>query len=231
MARSIRIEYSGALYHVMARGNRGEKIFWTEEDRRSFLQTLDRACERTGWRVHAWVLMSNHYHLAIETPEPNLVAGMQWLQNSVTRHFNVRHRKWGRLFGDRYKAVLIEGRTGYYYTSLLDYIHLNPVRAGLVRPDRGTSVLDFTWSSLAGGFALPARRRSRWLAAETALAAFGCADTAAGRRRFVERLDQRAVEEGAKRAGIPLLDAEVDARCSHLGRGWGMGEWGRVYIF
>lgn len=223
MARSIRIEYPGAMYHVMARGNRREKIFWDQADRSSFLQTLDRACERTGWRVHAWVLMSNHYHLAIETPEPNLAAGMQWLQNSVTRRFNVRHRQWGRVFGDRYKAVLVEGRAGYYYASLLDYIHLNPVRASLVRPDRGESVLDFAWSSVASGYALPARRRSRWLDAETGLAAFGYADTAAGRRRFVERLDRRAVEEGATRAGMPLPGVEVDARCRHLRRGWYWG--------
>ena len=67
----------------------------------------------TDWRVHGWVLMSNHYHLCIETPEANLVAGMQWLQNTVTRRFNVRHRKWGRLFGDRYKAILVEGGSGY----------------------------------------------------------------------------------------------------------------------
>ena len=223
MARSIRIEYSGAFYHVMARGNRRELIFFDDEDRRFFLETLGRACARTGWRVHGWVLMSNHYHLAIETPEPNLVVGMQWLQNTFTRRFNVRHRKWGRVFGDRYKAIVIEGGSGYYYESLLDYIHLNPVRVGLVRTQKGESVLDFAWSSVAGGCALPGRQRPPWLAAEAVLRAFGCEDTAAGRRRFVERLDRRAVEEGAARAGVPLVEAEADARCSHLRRGWGPG--------
>jgi REP element-mobilizing transposase RayT len=224
MARSIRIEYGGAFYHVMARGNRRERIFFDDEDRRFFLEALGRACARTGWRVHGWVLMSNHYHLAIETPEPNLVVGMQWLQNTFTRRFNVRHRKWGRVFGDRYKAIVIEGGSGYYYESLLDYIHLNPVRVGLVRARKGESVLDFAWSSVAGGCALPGRRRPPWLAAAAVLRAFDCEDTVAGRRRFVERLDRRAVEEGAARAGVPLVEAEADARCSHLRRGW---YWGK----
>src|SRR5690606_34921782 len=98
MARSIRIEYEGAFYHVMARGNRRERIFLDDEDRRFFLGTLGEACAMTGWRAHAWALMGNHYHLALETPEANLVAGMKWLQNTVTRRFNVRHRKWGRVF-------------------------------------------------------------------------------------------------------------------------------------
>src|SRR6266511_1885531 len=133
MARSIRIEIPGAFYHVMARGNRREAIFLDDNDRRFFLETLGEACGKTGWRVHAWVLMGNHYHVCVETPEPNLVAGMQWFQNTLTRRFNVRHRKWGRLFGDRYKAVIVEGENDYYYQTLLDYIHLNPVRAGLVR--------------------------------------------------------------------------------------------------
>lgn len=111
MARSIRIEFAGAFYHVMARGSRREAIFLDDEDREFFLKTLGEACAMTGWKVHAWVLMSNHYHLVIETPEPNLVAGMQWLQNAYTRRFNVRHQLWGRLFGDHYKAVLVEGTT------------------------------------------------------------------------------------------------------------------------
>ncbi|HEY5895665.1 MAG TPA: transposase [Chthoniobacterales bacterium] len=105
MARSIRIEYPGGFYHVMARGNRREAIFLDDEDHEFFLGALGEVCKMTGWRVHAWVLMSNHYDLFIETPEPNLVTGMKWLQNTWTRRFNVRHRAWGRVFGHRYKAV------------------------------------------------------------------------------------------------------------------------------
>ena len=109
MPRSIRIDYDGAFYHVIARGNRRELIFHDEEDRRTFLRTFGEACGMTGWRVHAWVLMSNHYHLLIETPSANLVNGMSWVQNAYTRRFNTRHRMWGRLFGDRYKAVVVQG--------------------------------------------------------------------------------------------------------------------------
>ncbi len=223
MPRSVRIEFAGAFYHVMARGNRREAIFLDEEDRRLFVQALGEACAMTGWRVHGWVLLSNHYHLMIETPEPNLVAGMQWLQNTVTRRFNVRHRAWGRVFGDRYKAVAVEGRAPFYYETLLDYIHLNPVRAGLVRVKKRESVLDYPWSSLSTGYAVPPSRRPEWLAAAEGLAVFGLADTAAGRRRMVERLERRAVEEAGKRCGTVPLPEKMDARCSHLRRGWYWG--------
>ena len=222
MARSIRIEFAGAYYHVMARGNRREAIFLDDDDRRFFLKTLSEACECTGWRVHAWVLMGNHYHLFIETPEGNLVEGMKWLQNTYTRRFNIRHRKWGRLFGDRYKAVLVEGKQTAYYETLADYIHLNPARAGLTKPKAGESILDYPWSSVAGGYALAPRGRAHWLAVETGLSVFGLRDTVAGRRTMVERLDRRALEEG-KRSGLVPLPAEVDRRMSHLRRGWYWG--------
>ncbi len=220
MARAVRIEYGGAFYHVMARGNRRERIFRDEADRVLFLETLGEACERTGWRVHAWVLMSNHYHLMVETPEANLVAGMRWLQNTYTRRHNCRHRLWGRLFGDRYKAILSEGGSGYYYCSLMDYIHLNPVRAGLVRVERGASVRDYVWSSVMKGYAVPPGRRAVWLAAEVGLAMAQCADTASGRRRFVEHLDSRAREEGV---GAGVIAPGQDRRNSHLRHGWYWG--------
>ena len=223
MPRSIRIQSAGAYYHVMARGNRREEIFHDDDDRRFFLHTLSQACEMTGWRVHAWVLMSNHYHLFLQTPEPNLVAGMAWLQNTLTRRYNVRHRKWGRLFGDRYKAVVVEGADRYHYQTLMDYLHLNPVRARIIRPKAGQSVLDYPWSSLAGGYALPQKKRAKWLDVESGLKAFNLPDTTTGRRRMVERLDRRAVSEEIKNCGVPPQTAEVDARSSHLRRGWYWG--------
>ncbi|MEI9897069.1 MAG: transposase [Chthoniobacter sp.] len=206
----------------MARGNRREPIFADDTDRRFFLRTLGEAAERTGWRVHAWVLMSNHYHCLLETPEANLVAGMQWLQNAYTRRFNTRHQLWGRLFGDRYKAVLTEGRRGEYYGTLLDYIHLNPVRAGLIRPQRGESVLDYPWSSVAEGYALPDRaacplaglRGRAWgstiWATIPPVAAALCRGSTNG--------------PGRKRpgnAGVP--PSAGDGRQSHLRRGWYWG--------
>src|ERR1700731_2336930 len=110
MARQVRIQFQGAVYHVMARGDRKESIIGGDKDRRMFIETLGEACEKTGWLVHAWVLMSNHYHLVLRTPQANLVAGMRWLQNTYTRRFNVRNQLWGHVFGGRYKAVLVECR-------------------------------------------------------------------------------------------------------------------------
>jgi putative transposase len=136
MARSTRIEYPGAFYHVMARGNRRAAIFKDDADHRFFLKALGEACGMTGWRVNAWALMGNRYHLLIVTPEANLVDGMKWLQNAYTRRFNARHRQWGRLFGDGYKSVVVEaekGDGGDCYCALCDYIHLNPVRAGITQ--------------------------------------------------------------------------------------------------
>ena len=223
MARSLRVEYAGAYYHVMARGNRREEIFLDEEDRRFFLKAVSEVCAQTGWMVHAWVIMGDHYHLFIETPEANLVEGMKWLQNTYTRRFNVRHRAWGRVFGDRYKSVVVEGELPEFYGSLVDYIHLNPARAGIVSGRRGGSVLDYPWSSLAKGYALPAGKRPKWLAADVGLKRLGYRDTAAGRRKMVEELDRRALSEGRQSGLVPLPD-EVDARMSHLRRGW---YWGR----
>lgn len=223
MARSLRIQFPGAYYHVMARGNRRAMVFHDDDDRRFFLATLAEACAMTGWRVHAWVLMGNHYHLFIETPEANLVSGMSWLQNTFTRRHNLRHQAWGRLFGDRYKSVLVDGADPYHYRTLADYIHLNPVRAGLVRPRAGQSAMDYPWSSLAGGWILPPSKRPAWIAATEGLARFDLPDTVAGRRRMVEHLDRRAVTEEIKKCGVPVMSKNVDARCSHLRRGWYWG--------
>lgn len=222
MARSLRIEYEGAHYHVMARGNRGEAIFLDDEDRRFFLGTLAECCAKTGWRVHAWVLMGNHYHLFIETPEANLVDGMKWFQNTVTRRFNVRHRERGRLFGDRYKAILVEGENVSYYSKLWDYIHLNPARAGLGNVAEAGSLLDYPWSSLAGGYALAPERRPKWLAAEKGLSVMGYTDDFNGRRKMVEDLDRRIREEGDQSGLVPLAEG-FDARMSHLRQGWYWG--------
>jgi REP element-mobilizing transposase RayT len=99
MARPLRIEFAGALYHVMARGNQRRVIFRDDQDYRRFLETLGAACQKTGWRVHAYVLMANHYHLLLETPEANLVSGMKWLQGTYTQRHNTRHQVRGPLPG------------------------------------------------------------------------------------------------------------------------------------
>lgn len=180
MPRQPRIEYPGAIYHVMARGDRREAIFVDDEDREMFLCMMGEAAERSGWKIYGWVLMDNHYHWAIKTPEPNLVAGMKWFQNTYTRRFNTRHRVWGHLFGSRYKAIPVEGegsaRGGDYLPALLDYIHLNPARAGIIFSERGMPLVDYPWSSLSRGFAISAQLRKPWMAAAEGLELFGFED-------------------------------------------------------
>ena len=133
MARKPRIEFAGAVYHVLSRGDRGEPIYQDDEDRLLFLRFLGEVCERTGWLIHAYILMTNHYHILLETPGANLVVGMKWLQGTYTQRFNLRHRLRGHLFQGRYKALLIDGEEAGYFLQASSYIHLNPVRAGLIK--------------------------------------------------------------------------------------------------
>src|SRR5579862_9217598 len=108
MARPLRVQYEGAMYHVMSRGNRREAIYDGDGDRLAFLELLARACWKTGWQVHAYCLMGNHFHLVVEAPQANLVAGMKWLLGVYTQRYNHRHGAAGHLFGGRYKAMLID---------------------------------------------------------------------------------------------------------------------------
>jgi len=192
----------------MDRGDRSEAIFRDDGDRELFLRTLGQACERTGWRVHAYVLMNNHYHILLETLEPNLSAGMHWLQSAYTIRHNVKHGLKGHLFQGRYKAIPVDGRDGLYFRTVSDYIHLNPARAGLV----GERLLDFRWSSFPALVGAP-RNRPRWLCAEWVLEQ---GDRASARMALRENLELRAREDG-KRGGI---DKEM---LKALRRGWYFG--------
>src|ERR1051325_202889 len=109
MARKLRVEYEGAIYHVMNRGARGDPIFRDDQDRLLFLETLAQVCRKTDWQVLAWCLMSNHFHLVLETPKPNLVAGMKWFLGAYSSRFNRRHKLYGHLFSGRYKALIVDG--------------------------------------------------------------------------------------------------------------------------
>src|ERR1041384_6914537 len=156
MARPLRLEYPGARYHVMNRGDRCEPIFRCDSDRFLFLETLDTACEKTGWDIHAYCLMTNHFHLVPETPAANLVAGMKWLLGTYTIRFNRRYRLAGHLFGGRYKAQLIDEAHPGYLRTAVDYVHLNPSRAGLI--DLTEKLEDYRWSSYPF-YLQPAKRR------------------------------------------------------------------------
>ena len=180
MARAVRMEFPGAFYHVMARGDRREAIGRDDADRATFVRTLAEASERSGVRIHAFALMSNHYHLLLETPQANLSRRMGWLQNAFTRRINTRHGLWGHLFGGRYKAILAE--PGNCFWALLDYIHLNPVRARIVAEKDGLE--SYVWSSLPH-YLGPARKRPPWLETATGFEVCECDDTASGRREFL----------------------------------------------
>ena len=130
MARRLRLQFPGAIYHVINRGNYQHAVFASAGAARAFERTLGEAAARHRWRVHAYVVLSNHFHVALETPEPNLVEGMHWLLTTfVTRHNRFRRRQ-GHLFQGRYKSLLIQDAA--HLSRVADYIHLNPVRAGLV---------------------------------------------------------------------------------------------------
>lgn len=129
MPRKERIEYGGAVYHVISRGNYRKNLFSIGGSGESFEKALFEVVERCGWQLFAYVIMSNHYHLAVKTPEPNLVAGMKWLQGTFATRFNRYHKERGHVFQGRYKAILVE--EDQPLLGLANYIHLNPVRAGL----------------------------------------------------------------------------------------------------
>src|SRR6266480_2404283 len=135
MPRKLRIQYPGAIYHLMSRGDQRENIFKDDKDRKRFIYTLAEACRKTDWQIHAFCLMRNHFHLAVETPQPNLVAGMKWFLGTYTSRFNRRHSLVGHLFSGRYKALIVDGSGSGYLRTVCDYVHLNPVRAGLIRPE------------------------------------------------------------------------------------------------
>ena len=115
----------------MNRGDHQEAIFKDEEDRRCFVKTLGEVCGKTDWQVHAVCLMTNHFHLVLETPKGNLVKGMQWFLSTYTARFNRRHKIFEHLFSGRYQALIVDGSGNGYLKTVCDYVHLNPARAGL----------------------------------------------------------------------------------------------------
>lgn len=214
MARQPRIEYAGAAYHVMARGNQGRKIFADDLDRKRWLETLGEAAEKTGWRVHAYVLMGDHYHLLLETPHANLVAGMKWLQSTYTQRFNSRHEEIGRLFQGRYKSLVVDGAQGNYFAVVSTYIHLNPGRAKLIRKGQ-ESLSRYRWSSYPL-YLKSRRQRPGWLATERVMGDLGLAPT--DRDGYEAYMEGRVLELGIK-AGRKQLEEQWRG----IRRGWYLG--------
>jgi REP element-mobilizing transposase RayT len=152
----MRVEYAGAIYHLMSRGDRREDIFLDDVDRQDFLKTLAEACQKTGFQVHAYCLMRHHFHLVIETPKANLVAGMAWLLSAYTIGLNHRHKLFGHVFAGRYKALVVDGSGGGYLRTVSDYVDSPQERswqAGCGRADEKRNDLAAQmdrWASGAG---------------------------------------------------------------------------------
>ena len=231
MPRSVRQEYAGAVYHVMCRGNNGQSIFepirpvgFLEEKvvagkkgagERLFLSTVEEACQQTGWQVHAYVLMKNHYHLLLETPEANLVAGMKWFQGTYTQRFNAMFRCRGHLFQGRYKSLPVEAE-GSYFRAVGNYIHLNPFRAGLAGEGFEKNLDAYEWSSYPA-YAGRCRKIPDWLDCSRLLSACGLEgmspkSQAAYRSQLLSKM-----------RGDVLPDAVDDLAEKQLNRGWFIG--------
>lgn len=194
MARKLRLEYPGAIYHVINRGNYRRDVFETVGAAQSFVQTLEEAVALYGWRLQAYALMSNHFHLIVETPKPNLTEGMHWLMSTTATRFNRFRQERGHLFQGRYQALPIEDARVMGH--VIDYVHLNPVRARVVE---AAQVGAFRWSSLARFLRGP---RFAGLDPEGALNGRGWSDTPDGWSGYVEHLIALAAnQEEQKRLG------------------------------
>ena len=180
MARPLRIEYPGAFYHVTNRGHRQEPIVMDERDKERFISCLERMAKQFYVLVHSYCLMTNHYHLILETPEGNLSRAVQWLNVSYATYYNRRHNYAGHLFQGRFKAVLVDA--GEYLEVLSRYIHLNPVRAGIE-----SYAWDYAWSSCR--YFVGPRKAPDWLEVNRILEGFSRSRRVA-RQRYAAYLSE-----------------------------------------
>ncbi len=207
MSRKLRIEYPGATYHVINRGNYRKWIFESAGAKESFEKTLFAACEYAGWKLHAYVVMGNHFHLAVETPEPNLSEGMRWLQGVYATRFNRYRKESGRLFQGRFKSILVEGVEGLSW--LCHYIHLNPVRAGICKV---AELKEYRYGSY--WYLRKRRKRPEFLDLERCLVGAGqLVDASYGWKRYEAYLQWLSEDEPARKS--MLFD--------RMSRGWAMG--------
>lgn len=163
MTRPLRFEIEGGVYHITARGNEQNDIFVDENDKRKFVTLLSELPRRYKVKIHAYVLMSNHYHLLLETPKGNISKAMHYLNVSYTVYFNRRYKRSGHLFQGRYKSIVIEKDS--YLISVSRYIHLNPVRAGIVKKPE-----EYKWSSYKNYLAMD--KELQWLMTDWVLCQF-----------------------------------------------------------
>src|SRR5438552_2402585 len=192
----------------MSRGDRREEIFRDDLDRKSFLRALGAACQKTGWQVHAYCLMSNHFHLVVETPRANLVEGMKWLLGTYTMRLNRRHKLSGHLFAGRYKSLLVDEATPGYLRAVCDYVHLNPARAKLL--GKRERLQKYRWSSYPS-YLRGRQNREAWLCCDRLLGEHGLLkDSPRSRLEFARRMEHRRVEPN-------------DPSAKQIRRGWSFG--------
>lgn len=207
MPHPPRFEYPGAIYHVLNRGNYRSWIFEEGGAKESFRKCLFEACEFAGWNLHAYCVMGNHYHLAIETPEPNLSEGMRWLQSVYANRYNRHRKERGHLFQGRFKSVIVEDWDRLAW--LCHYIHLNPVRAGICDV-RGLGAFPHSsyWNLRRAGTRRTFMRFDAFLEG-----AGGLKDTPAGRDKYAQYLAWLHEDDQAKRS----------AQFDRMSKGWAIG--------
>jgi REP element-mobilizing transposase RayT len=207
MPRKHRLEFPGAIYHVISRGNYRQDIFAEVTTKAAFEKCLFEACAKSGWVLHAYVIMSNHFHLALETPAGNLVVGMRWLLSTFSARFNRFRAERGHVFQGRYKSLLVEGGTAL--GQVCHYIHLNPVRAGITSL---AGLRDWRYSSY--WLLWRPRTRPAFVHLNSCLEQAGAlADTPVGRAGYADYL---AWQVAAGPAG-------TSAAYQSMSRGWALG--------
>lgn len=212
MARPLRIEYPGAFYHVTSRGNEQKDVFKSRRDREQFLSYLESAVIRYGAVIHAYCLMSNHYHLLLETPNGNLSQVMRHINGAYTIYFNVKRKRAGHLFQGRYKAILVEADE--YAVELSRYIHLNPVKVGMVNKPE-----EYEWSSYRQLVGLTGK--SEWLTTKFLLGYFSGNKARDSYREFVNEAINQEIESPMKKVvastiiGSPAFVQKISQQ--HLG--------------
>lgn len=212
MARPLRVEYAGARYHLMGRGNQFRDIFQSQGDADLFIRCLGELCDRNGTIVHAWCLMSNHYHLLLETPRGDLVDAMKWFLGTFTQRYNARHHLAGHLFQGRYKGKIVENADPSYFRRVSEYIHLNPAAAQLTRPG---NLAAYPWSSYPFYLAAPAQRPP-WLAVGDVLRATGLSgDSPSARKAYASYMEMKHAMVARK-----LMETREQTDWDKMEQGW-----------
>lgn len=191
MARPLRVEFPGAFYHIINRGNASGAVFKSLGDRKKFLEYLEAASSRFSIRIHTYCLMTNHYHLLVETPKANLSQAIQWINVSYAVYFNTKRQRRGHLFQGRFKSLLVDADE--YLKHLSRYIHLNPVRVKMVE-----SASEYPWSSYP--FFIGKLKMPEWLAGDWLLSQFGrnLPEARKNYQAFVEGVDPWTLEDPGK---------------------------------